>query len=206
MKIFYLASIMLLAQLSVCGALLAVTGWLAGEGRRHAWREASPPLGWASLFALIMALCLHGIFSLTAGEEVGTWLWYWVFDGGDWIYTACGAPTTSGCYLLLVAGNAESRGRLATARRLARLGGLLAAIGALAQLAPGLWRFGNLPQQIASDSGTRAAVLSLGLASAMVAGLVGLLAGLSGKPRPSGHACAAFVALSAVAWVLATSF
>jgi hypothetical protein len=107
-----------------------------------------------------------------------------------------------GCGLLLVAGRDEARGRLDDAVRRARTGGFLAAFGALGQIVvgvialPALGVRGDVQvQQVALV----AASLLLGAAS----GFVGLLGGLSRKPRQSNVAAAALLVTAIVLWLLA---
>jgi hypothetical protein len=85
---------------------------------------------------------------------------------------------TAGCLLLLAAGRRYVRGRLEPARRLGRRAGwiLLAGDGLLGLLAAGA-ALGRPPAP--SWTGLAGAVLLL------AAGAVGLLGGLSGKPRPA---------------------
>jgi hypothetical protein len=90
---------------------------------------------------------------------------------------------SAGCLLLLKAGRDYTGGRLDTARRRARRGGFLMCAGdaALALAA--------------------ALVTPTGAALAAAAGFTALLAGLSGKPRPSGE-LAALLHVAAGAWIL----
>lgn len=99
----------------------------------------------------------------------------------------------AGCLLVFAAGRVESRGRLGAARRMARAGGFVAALGsalvaALSLAAGGVG--GNAPFQAASAL------------AALASGFVALLAGLAGKPRPSG-AFAALLWLASLAFALA---
>jgi hypothetical protein len=88
-----------------------------------------------------------------------------------------------GCGLLLRAGRSEAAGHLVEARRVARQGGFLGAIGSLVGAA--------------SASGAVAACLLL------ASGFAALLAGLSGKPRPTGWAAFALLVAGAVVGLLA---
>jgi hypothetical protein len=89
-----------------------------------------------------------------------------------------------GAQLLLGAGWIESRGRVGTGRALGRIGGTLLFLGA----------------------GALAAVAALGHVGAVLplalAGPMALLAGLAGKPRPSGTVAATLYAIGLVvlAW------
>ena len=88
-----------------------------------------------------------------------------------------------GCGLLLRAGRLEAEGRLVEARRVGRQGGFLGAIGSL----------------LAAAGAGRPAPAVLLLAS----GFAALLAGLSGKPRPTGWAAFALLVTGAVVGLLA---
>lgn len=95
---------------------------------------------------------------------------------------------TLGCLLLLAAGRRYVRGRLDSARGLGRRAGwlLLAGDGSLGLLAAAAALVGPTPTSWAFPAGA----LLLG-----AAGVVGLLGGLSGKPRPAdGFAAALHVA------------
>jgi len=98
-----------------------------------------------------------------------------------------------GCGMVVRAGRLEAEGRLFEARRGARQGGFLAALGSLLAAAGAA----GLP---ADGAAPRGLVAGLVLAS----GFAALLAGLSGKPRPTGWAalllllCGIVVALFAV--------
>lgn len=85
---------------------------------------------------------------------------------------------TTGCLLLLAAGRHYVRGRLDPARRLGRRAGWLL-LGGDALL--GLLAAGAALGRAAAPSWTGLA----GAALLLAAGAVGLLGGLSGKPRPA---------------------
>ena len=87
-----------------------------------------------------------------------------------------------GCGMVLRAGRLEAEGRLVEARRGARHGGFLAALGSLLAAAGAA----ALP---AGSGALRGLVAALMLAS----GFAALLAGLSGKPRPTGWAALALL-------------
>ena len=92
-----------------------------------------------------------------------------------------------GCGTVVRAGRLEGEGRLVEARRGARQGGFLAALGSLLA-ATGA-------SALPAESGVlKGAVAVLMLAS----GLTALLAGLSGKPRPTGWAALLLLAAGAV--------
>ncbi len=82
-----------------------------------------------------------------------------------------------GCFLVLVAGGLERRGELRAARRLARTGGFTSAVGAAVQAA-------SVP--FLAWTAASAVPLGASVLAALASGLVALLAGLAGKPRPSG--------------------
>ena len=94
-----------------------------------------------------------------------------------------------GCGMVLRAGRLESEGQLVQARRVVRQGGWLAA-------------FGSLVAALGA-----AALPASGSARGLVAGLLlgagfaAWLAGLSGKPRPTGWAALALLAAGAVVGV-----
>ncbi len=92
-----------------------------------------------------------------------------------------------GCGLVLRAGRLEAAGQLVEARRGARQGGFLAALGSLLA-APGVYA---LPA-----SGGQARGLAAGLL--LASGFAALLAGLSGKPRPTGWAAAGLFAAGVI--------
>jgi len=87
-----------------------------------------------------------------------------------------------GCGMVLRAGRLEAEGRLVEARRGARQGGFLAALGSL------LAAVGAAALPVAGGA-------SRGLAAALLlsSGFAALLAGLSGKPRPTGWAALALL-------------
>jgi hypothetical protein len=82
-----------------------------------------------------------------------------------------------GCGMVVRAGRLEAGGHLVEARRGARRGGFLAALGSLLAAAGAA----GLP---AGGGVSRGVVVALMLTS----GFAALLAGLSGKPRPTGWA------------------
>lgn len=102
----------------------------------------------------------------------------------DLLATVAGAGAT-GAQLLLVAGRIEARGRIGTGCALARLGGQVLFAGAAAFVLLG--GFSHL-----------VAALAVGLG-----GIAALLAGLAGKPRPSGPIVIGLYALGLVALALA---
>lgn len=82
-----------------------------------------------------------------------------------------------GCGMVLRAGRLEAEGRLVEARRAARGGGFVAAIGSLLAAAGAA----GLPAERGASRGVVAALM-------LASGFAALLAGLSGKPRPTGWA------------------
>ena len=96
----------------------------------------------------------------------------------------------TGCAMVLRAGRIEAGGGLVAARAGARRGGFLAAVGALASAAGAAALPGAAPARL----------LAAGLM--LASGLAALLAGLSGKPRPTGWAAAALLLAGAVVAVV----
>lgn len=99
-----------------------------------------------------------------------------------------------GVGMVIRAGRLEAGGSLVEAKRSARNGGWLAALGSLVAAAGA----GFLP---AASGHTRLAVAGLMLG----AGLASLLAGLSGKPRPTGWAALALFAAGVVVAIACVS-
>ena len=93
-----------------------------------------------------------------------------------------------GCGMVLRAGRLEAEGKLVEAKRGARQGGLLAAIGSLLAAVGAA----GLPSQ----GGFVAALM-------LASGFAALLAGLSGKPRPTGWAALALHVSGVVVALLA---
>ncbi len=122
-------------------------------------------------------------------------------------FLIAGALAAVGCGRVLVAGREEAQGRLEAARRLARRGGFEMILATPAQItasfilaASPTLRPGLLPP----DGDPVAAVaLSLFTVLALASAFAGLLAGLSGKPRPTGWVAAGLLILDVVAWALA---
>src|SRR5262245_22605973 len=92
-----------------------------------------------------------------------------------------------GCALIVRAGRLEAEGRLLEARRGARRGGFIAALGSILAAAAAA----GLPE---GEGPVRGIVAGMLLAS----GLAALLAGLSGKPRPTGWAALGLLAAGIV--------
>ncbi len=110
------------------------------------------------------------------------------------------AGAVAGGMLILLAGARERRGDLEAARRLARHGGFAMAGCTLAAVPTGVAWLALLPAPVRERLlGADAAAtigLTLGSGLAVLAGFVGLLAGLSGKPRPGGWFAAALLAVA----------
>jgi hypothetical protein len=87
-----------------------------------------------------------------------------------------------GCGMVVRAGRLEAEGRLFEARRGARHGGILAALGSLLAAAGAA----GLPAKAGAAPGLVAVLM-------LASGFAALLAGLSGKPRPTGWAALAFL-------------
>jgi putative Mn2+ efflux pump MntP len=113
-----------------------------------------------------------------------------------WLYLAGGIVTVPGCAMVIMAGQAERRGSLERARRDVRRGGFLMAAGAVIQALPGV-----VSLALVGISSPEAVSLSASATTILAAGCAGLLAGLSGKPRPTGYLAAVLVVASAVAWI-----
>jgi hypothetical protein len=107
-----------------------------------------------------------------------------------------------GCGLLLAAGRHEARGRLDDAARRARRGGFFAAFGALGQILVGIIVLPALGARAGVDV-QQIALVTASLLLGAAAGFVGLLAGLSRKPRPAGRAAAALLVMAVILWTLA---
>ena len=97
-----------------------------------------------------------------------------------------------GCGMILRAGRLEAEGKLVEAKRGARQGGFLAVLGSLLAAAGAA----ALPP---TSGSARGAVAGLMLAS----GFAALLAGLSGKPRPTGWAALALLVAGLVVALVA---
>lgn len=109
-------------------------------------------------------------------------------------FTAAGAVVAAGCHLVLHAGRLEGGGRLLASRELVRVAGKTMFLGAdlvvALTLASLLDPAGPTRAALASGGAPAAAALFLGAAGCAAGGFAGLLAGISGKPRPSGPVAA----------------
>jgi hypothetical protein len=129
------------------------------------------------------------------------------FDSAALVTLAAAASIAAiGCALLLRSGGLERRGLMAGSRALARRAGLWMAAGTLLEVPPAgilLLRMPPMARGALLGGDPLAATLSAIAAGASLgAGAAGLLAGLSGKPRPSGGFAAGLLALAATASVL----
>ncbi len=149
-------------QLLLGTAVFSAAGSLLVRRRRPAWLRAARELRRAAPFALL-ALVLSILASPLHAKTPAL------------PFSAAGAISTSGCYLVWRAGRLESRGRRRPARSLGRLAGGAILIGAASLV---LLLVRSMPP--ASPSSLVAGLL-LGMT-----GFAGVLAGLSGKPRPVG--------------------
>ncbi len=117
-------------------------------------------------------------------------------SAGRWLFPVGGLLSTPGALLILAAGRAEHAGDLERARRVARWGGFLMIGGAVVAIAAG-----GLTLLDAGIQRVHASLLWAGPVTAAAAGFAGLLAGLAGKPRPTGYLAAALLATSMVIWL-----
>jgi hypothetical protein len=97
-----------------------------------------------------------------------------------------------GCGMVLGAGRLEAEGKLVEARRRARQGGFLAALGSLLAAVGAA----GLPAEAGPARGWVAGLL-------LASGFAALLAGLSGKPRPTGWAALALLVAGIVVALIA---
>jgi hypothetical protein len=97
-----------------------------------------------------------------------------------------------GCGMVLRASRLEAAGRLAEARRGARQGGFVAAVGSLLAAAGAA----GLPARSGRMTAASAVLL-------LAAGGAALLAGLAGKPRPTGWLAAGLVGVAIVVALIA---
>jgi hypothetical protein len=190
---------------------VAVHLWIGGlmwsaVGRSPRARRCARSLRRAWPAACLTAGVSGGIWWLL-GEPVGSLL----EPAGllaPGLFTLVAALATSGCYLVLHAARLEASGALRPARAQVRLGGKAAflAVDMLLVLLLLSTVGVALAQRSAEPAIEGRDVLRLlaGAAAWAVGGFVFLLAGLSGKPRPSGYVAAAFYALG-LALVVAAS-
>jgi len=177
-------------ELLLGAALLRLAVSRRGSRRRSHLRayEAGRLVGAAAPVALTVAAACAGL-AWFSGLPPGS--------GTSWAVLAPavllpGVAATPGCWLVLCAGRLESRGRLNRARRQVRAGAIAMGWGTAAQA------LAAVAFALVAPPGRRVAPLAAAILLG-AAGFVGLLAGLSGKPRPSGQ----FAALLYVAGRLA---
>ncbi len=120
---------------------------------------------------------------------------------------AAGAITAIACAFLLHSGALERRGLVAGSRALARRAGLWMGAGTFLEVpAVALLLLGMTPsarEALLGGDPVAAALGAVALTASLGSGFAGLLAGLSGKPRPTGGFAAALLVLAAAASVLA---
>ena len=120
---------------------------------------------------------------------------------------AAAIVTAIACALLLYAGALERRGLLSASRALARRAGLWMALGTLLELpsAAALLVTLHAPARHALLGGdaTTTSLAAAAAAASVGAGAIGLLAGLSGKPRPSGGFAASLLVVAVAAAAIA---
>jgi hypothetical protein len=120
--------------------------------------------------------------------------------------TAAAAIAAIGCALLLRSGGLERRGFVADSRALARRAGLWMAAGTLLEVPPAgilLLRMPPAARGVLLGGDPLAKVLcAVAVAASLGAGAAGLLAGLSGKPRPAGGFAAGLLVVAVAASVL----
>jgi hypothetical protein len=117
---------------------------------------------------------------------------------GRWLFLLGGLLATPGAFLVLVAGRAEHAGVIERARRVVRRGGFLVAGGALVAVVANIATL-----SLTGFSTAEAFPLWASLITAAAGGFAGLLAGLAGKPRPTGYLSAALLVTSVVTWLTA---
>jgi hypothetical protein len=170
--------------------------------RRASWMDGARSLRWLPLLAVVALVAVAGLrVAALRGAAPGT------FD--PWpssiAFLVAGAPAAAGGWLLVHAGLRERGGRVRKARREVRLGGVLVAAGAFAQLFV-VW--GDLLfrrafcRAIVVDTHGAGLALVGGMLLAGVASFVAILAALTGKPRPGGRWAALLYAAAVIGFVL----
>jgi len=199
MRILGTITLTLAIELLLGAAIFAAGAWalwslpsgrLATRRRRLVWLDAGRALVPAiPLSAVLLAVAIASILAPGNGALRGVRIWPTPAP-----FAFAGAIATAGCWMILHAGRREARGKLRAARRQARFGGSAMFLGILAQLVVA-WAdlLFNLPFRRAVLGATTPA-LSLAVAMLVlgVAAFIGLVAGMAGKPRPSGHFAASF--------------
>lgn len=149
-----------------------------------AWTRASGILLRAQPLAVAMGLAGFGLYLLLGlgPRSIAPWVNPLPFLG-------LGGLATGSAYLVLAAGSLEARGRLRAAKRQVRLGGKLMFLGVFSQLVS-IWSDLLFRPRFRLSIVREVPMAALALAGGMLAlgcaAFTGLLAGLSGKPRPSG--------------------
>ena len=192
-----IATILAVSAQILVGALIysAISLVLAHRGirRRGSWRRwrvvwtrSARALWRAAPYAASLCVLGWALQRFVVGGSPVIW-------ADPWWFVALGAVPTAGCYLMLHAGRLEAKGRLRAARRQVRLGGQLAFAGSLL-LTVRVWTDlifrVSLRKAFVVDSGTTGMVLIGAIVAIGCGAFVAILAGLSGKPRPSGQVAA----------------
>jgi hypothetical protein len=119
---------------------------------------------------------------------------------------AAAAIAAIGCALLLRSGGLERRGLVAGSRALARRAGLWMGAGTLLEVpAAALLLLGMAPaarRALLGGDPVAAALGAVAVTASLGSGFAGLLAGLSGKPRPAGGFAAGLLVAAVAASVL----
>jgi hypothetical protein len=187
----------MLGALAVSAASLGLLAARRGDRSRRrravtrrravAWLLEGAPLALGAHVACLVSLRFGWGNAFPATEPLRLFL--------PGLLTLGGGLSAVGCALILRAGRLEARGRSAPSRRLARLGGRTSFVGAVA-LAPLL----GASAALGSMAPVAVPIAAAGLLAC--AGVIGLLGGLSAKPRPSGLFATAFhvAATGLLAW------
>jgi hypothetical protein len=199
MRIFGAITLTLAIELLLGAAIFAAGAWVlrslrsgrfATRRRRVNWIEASRALVPAvPLAAVLLAVSIASILAPGDGAPRAVRIWPTPAP-----FALAGAVATAGCWLILHAGHREARGMLRAARRQARFGGSAMFLGILAQLVVA-WSdllFSVPFRRAVLGTTTPALSLAVAMLALGVAAFIGLVAGMAGKPRPSGHFAALF--------------
>jgi len=202
----FVATLAVLAfQSALGGALYCALSWVrlraapAGRRARASWTDVALTcrrliLPSALLAIVSTTLYLAGWRTIPRPEPITLLL--------PGLGLIAGGFATAGCFLLLVAGLRERRGRLGRARRIVSLGGrgmfLATAAHTLLLFAALLRLPSRLVRELVEQAPQGVSLLIGGGIALGLAGFAGLLAGLSRKPRPSGM-FAAILYLAALA-------
>lgn len=204
MRILAAIALTLGVELLLGAAMFALAAWSMWSfaGRRQIiWVRAARALGPAAPLGAVL-LGVAALLLLAGGGPSPSAARIWVNPAP---FAVTGGLAVAGSYLLLHAGSSEARGRLPASRRMARFGGSALLFGILAQLVL-VWRdlLFIVPFRRAALGDTAPALaLALAMLALGVAAFVGLVAGLAGKPRPSGYFSTLLHLLgaSSLAWV-----